>query len=91
MNYLSLESGKTIIHGFDKLVGGVARINVAEYPVISFEKASPDTKDLTCCIRFDEKTLNKRVVSQFLTHHNLYLSYFAESGDGAYTRMIFAV
>ena len=91
MNYLSFEDGKTVIHGFDKLVGGLARINVAEYPVISFEKVSPDTKDLTCCIRFDEKTLNKRVVSQFLTRHNLYLSFFAESGGGAYTRTVFAV
>jgi len=72
-NCLAHEGDSITIHGFEDIAGKFVRIRV-HVEGISFEEWTQE--NLTSCIKFDEDTLNKPVVAEFLKKHKAFESEF---------------
>ena len=72
-NYLLYQDGKVIICGFSHILGAYVHIGIHDHG-ISFERWQSD--NLETCILFDEATLNKSVVIEFLKKHHVFQDKF---------------
>jgi|GEM_PF-6491997 len=80
-NYLTQINNQTVIQGFNDINGELVKIKV-HLDGITFEKSY--SRDLSQLIRFNEDTLNKNVVVEFMKKYGVFDSYFIQLGNVYY-------